>query len=94
MSKTNSLKQYAFRNLKGPEHLRKRTFIKMLSKLEDGSYRRKRIEAKAKNHIAKLKETPLDFSEQNLQIEIVPYEQLWSEIMDLLEIKKKRDEKI
>ena len=91
MSKINSLKQYSFRNLKGAEHLRKRTFIKMLSKLEDGSYNRKRIEAKANNHISKLKESPMDFSEQNLQIEIMPYEQLWSEIMYLLEIKHQNE---
>ena len=90
MSKVNALQQYSFRNLKGPEHLRKRTFIKMLAKLDDGSYNRRRIESKAKNHIAKLKQNPLDFSEQDLQVEIIPYEELWLQIMDLLDLKKQK----
>ena len=62
----------------------------MLAKLDDGSYNRRRIESKAKNHIAKLKQNPLDFSEQDLQVEIIPYEELWLQIMDLLDLKKQK----
>lgn len=84
LDKMNSLKQYSFRHLKSKEFLRSKTFIKMLIKIPENNYELNKIRSKTKTLHQKLLSTPMDFSEQSMSIEIIPYEQLWEEILELL----------
>ena len=84
LDKLNSLKQYSFRYLKAEEYLRSRIFIKMLLTIPESNYDIKRIKTKTKVLHQKLIATPLDYSEQAMSIEIIPYEQLWEEVLELL----------
>ena len=84
LDKMTSLKQYSFRYLKADEYLRSRTFIKMLITIPEQSYNLKKILKKTKVLQQKLIATPMDYSEQAMSIEIIPYEQLWEEVLELL----------
>ena len=84
LDKMTSLKQYSFRYLKTDEYLRSRTFIKMLITIPEQSYNLKKILKKTKVLQQKLIATPMDYSEQAMSIEIIPYEQLWEEVLELL----------
>ena len=86
IDKLDSLKQYSFRYLRSEEYTRARTFIKMLLMIPKYDYHTKTILTKTKNLHQKLMDTPMDFSEQAMSIEIIPYEQLWEEVMGLLEL--------
>jgi len=84
LNKILSLKQYSFRHLKTSEYDRVKTFIKMLVKVPENNYQLTTIKKKTKYLHQKLLSTPMDFSEQSMSIEIIPYEQLWEEILELL----------
>lgn len=83
LDKLSSLRQYNFRYLKRPEYSRSSNFIKMLLKIPEGDYDPKKIRAKAQKHHQALLDNPSDYSEHALSIEIIPYEQLWEEIMSV-----------
>jgi hypothetical protein len=84
LDKMTSLKQYSFRYLKADEYLRSRTFIKMLITIPEQSYNLKKILKKTKSLQEILSSHPMDYSEQAMSIEIIPYEQLWEEVLELL----------
>lgn len=76
-----SLKQYKSRYLKGEEFFRTRTFITMLNKISSNKFNYKSIMSKTEKQLNELKNNPLIFTEQSINIEIIPYEQLWDELM-------------
>ena len=80
-NKLESMKQYCYRHLKGEKHIRSRTFIKMLQKLKNAQLELGEVEQKAAVHLQVLKAHPSDYSEQTIQTEIIPYEQLWEELL-------------
>lgn len=86
-SKIQSIKQYSARHLKGPEFNRARTFIKMLVKIPKALYRRDLIEKKCEKLYSKLLETRGVITEQRMSLEIIPYEQMWEELLSAFEQK-------
>ena len=84
LDKLSSLKQYSFRYLKSEEYLRSRIFIKMLLTIPESNYNIIKIKSRTKTLHQKLLATPMDFSEQAMSVEIIPYEQLWEEVLELL----------
>jgi hypothetical protein len=56
----------------------------MLLKIPACNYDLSTIIKKTRYLQQKLLSTPLDFSEQAMSIEIIPYEQLWEEVLELL----------
>lgn len=83
LDKLSSLRQYNFRYLKRPEYVRSSTFIKMLLKIPEGDYKASTIRQKSQKYYEKLLEHPNDFSEHSLSLEIIPYEQLWEELLSI-----------
>lgn len=79
-----ALKQFSHRNLKGPKHIRPRTFIKMLLKLGD-SRDPNVLNQKTIKLRATLTKNAFDYSEASIRREIIPYEQLWTELMSGLD---------
>ncbi len=83
LDKLTALRQYNFRYLKRPEYSRSSNFIKMLLKIPEGDYKAALIRKKAEKYYDELINNPSDFSEHTLSLEIIPYEQLWEEILSI-----------
>jgi len=83
LDKLAALRQYNFRYLKRPEYKRSSSFIKMLLKIPEGDYKAALITKKSNKFYQELLENPSDYSEHALSLEIIPYEQLWDEIMSI-----------
>jgi hypothetical protein len=85
LNKLQSLKQYNYRYLRDEKYIRPSSFIKMMGKIPVGRYRSDIIRHKAEKYYKKLQENPFNFTEQALSLEIIPYEQLWEEVLTLFE---------
>jgi len=83
LDKFTALKQYSFRYLKKPEYIRQRNFIKMMLKIPAGNYQASLIRKKTQKYYEVLLANPMDFSEQAMNVEVIPYEILWEEILDI-----------
>lgn len=81
LDKINALKQYSFRHLKQDRHIRPRTFIKMLQKIPVGDYNPSDIVKKTQKLYTVLMENPMSYTEDQMQLEIIPYEQMWRELL-------------
>ena len=84
LDKLAALKQYNFRYLKRPEYIRSSTFIKMLLKIPEGNYDPSVFQKKTQSLLKILEDNPIDYSEQSMNIEILPYEVLWNELLHAL----------
>jgi hypothetical protein len=71
--------------LKGEGKERSAIFFKMLQKLPLGHFLREPVEEKATKLLSALKDSPLEVSGQDVEVEIIPYENLWILILDQLE---------
>lgn len=76
-----SLLDYSKRHLRVNEDFRSNCFIKLLTTLPAGGFHLKRILPRAKKYLTKLKSLPLKNAKQPFELEIIPYEMLWAEII-------------
>lgn len=81
-----SLMAYARSYTRNPETARANLFIKMIIKMESASFHRAATERKVQKLYENLLKTPLKLG-QNLAIEIIPYEILWAEVLNMLDNK-------
>ncbi len=88
IDRTNALKQYIYRHLRHQDTIRSNCFIKMLICLEKGYFKQITVSKYAKPHLQKLLKNPLHDSKQDFEVEIVPYEHLWSFLLQLMESQK------
>ena len=86
--KLDSLKQYSFRYLKGKDHIRARTYIKLLQKLRNPLLGVKEINRKSRSLLKTLNDNPHDYSVDVMERESIPYNQQWSELISLIDTKK------
>lgn len=84
IDRVDALKQYAHRYLREDSTLRSNCFIKMLLCVVRADFNPIRASRYAEKYLDKLKETPLSVSEQSTEIEIIPYEDLWEIILEIL----------
>ena len=87
IDKVEALNAYCYRHLKKDDTFRSNCFIKMLLLLPKCNFHRIAVERKSKVLCAKLESVPLEIARQSAEIEIVPYEDLWGIVMDMLEAK-------
>ncbi|MGK0366463.1 MAG: hypothetical protein ACI85O_003536 [Saprospiraceae bacterium] len=87
IDKVEALNAYCYRHLKKDETFRSNCFIKMLLLLPKCNFHRVAVDRKSKVLVAKLQSVPLEIARQSVEIEIVPYEDLWEIVMDMLEAK-------
>ncbi|MEO1624611.1 MAG: hypothetical protein AAFV25_05605 [Bacteroidota bacterium] len=80
----SSLERYSSRYLRKNETYRSNCFIKMLISLSRASFSLPAVQRYSEKYFQKLSEVPLRQASQSLSIEIVPYERLWSCILDEL----------
>ena len=83
--RVDALKQYSYRYLKKQKSIRSSSYIKMLIEMTKANFHPIRTERYTQDLLKKLESVPLELSEQPLEVEIIPYEQLWEITMELLE---------
>ena len=79
--------KYLSRYLRAKETVRSYNFIKMLLQLPDAHYHREAVARKTTKFFTKLNDVPLEVANQTHEVEIIPYEDLWSMTIDTLELK-------
>jgi transcription antitermination factor NusG len=85
IDRADALKQYLHRHLKQKKAYRSYCFVRMIIEMTKAGFNPIRTERYVAGWLVKLKSVPLELSEQPLEVEIVPYEDLWEIIMKLLE---------
>ena len=80
LDKMNGLERYSSRYLKKNNIYRCNCFVKMLLQLERSNFNSIALRRHADKYFKKLTEVPIQKSDQALELEIVPYENLWEMI--------------
>lgn len=84
IDRVDALNQYAYKYLRVDTNFRSNCFIKMLTKIPKADFHPVRVEAHTKSLHKKLIDTPRIISSQALTVEVIPYENLWEIVMDIL----------
>jgi hypothetical protein len=80
-----ALNKYKSRHInKEEETYRTNLFIKMVNTLEKCEYRRRRVERKTSKTFDELKNTALNINNNALQTEVLPYEIIWSLMLNAM----------
>ncbi|MBR9922183.1 MAG: hypothetical protein GYB31_15195 [Bacteroidetes bacterium] len=81
IDRAEAIEKYANRHLRGKAHRRSRYFIKMVLQLPKAGFHPMRLEKRVKSWQRKLENTPPAIARELHEIELVPYETLWSMIL-------------
>ena len=90
IGRTDALKNYTYKNLQMDDAERSHYFIKMLLALENAQFEVPLAKRKTKGALEKLKAKAVNYSTTQTRLEILPYEELWDIILDMLEKKQAR----
>ena len=85
IDRTEALNQYAYRYLRKDDTFRSNAFIKMLLCAPKADFNRIRTARYAQKYIDKLHSMPWEKSTSPLEVEIIPYEDLWEFVLELLD---------
>lgn len=89
IDKIDALKAYTHRHLRRDETYRTNCFIKMIMQLDKGDFHPVAVQRKAEPYYKKLLAVPLHKAKQDYDLEIIPYETLWTFILESLEPSRK-----
>ena len=81
------LKIYNHRYLRKDETFRSSCFIKMLLQLPQANFHRIAVDRKANKYLKRLEKVPFHETNQNIELEPVPYEMLWEFVLESLDEK-------
>ena len=81
---------YCHRYLKKDDTFRSNCFIKMLLTLPRSNFNRIAVERNAKKFFDRLKSVPLEKANQAEDLEIIPYDDLWEMVLDMLDAPTKK----
>ncbi len=84
IDRVDALNQYCYRYLRRDETFRSNCFIKMLTQMVKADFNRIRTERYVEPLWKKLKSVPLHVAEQGIEVEIIPYEDLWPMVLEML----------
>jgi hypothetical protein len=93
IDRTDALKIYTQRYLKGDGTYRSNCFINMLLCLPACSFQRERVEEKARKYLDKLHAMPIEKARQSAELEVMPYEMLWEFVLESLDRAAGKDQK-
>ena len=88
IDRLDALKMYSYRYLKNNETYRSNLFIKMLLKLAVANFHPIAVERHTRSLYAKLQSSNPNANFLSNEIEVIPYENLWQVVMELLEKNK------
>lgn len=85
IDRTEAIQRYCYRHLIDDQSTyRSYQFFQIIICLEKGAFQKKEVEPLAAPYLQALKEQPLSQSQQDYELEIVPYEYLWEFIKKFL----------
>lgn len=93
IDKVEALDAYCYRYLRKDETFRSNCFIKMLLQLPKSGFHKMGVIRRAEKYIKKLQSKDAERTTESILIEIVPYEDLWVDILDTLENKNVKQRK-
>jgi hypothetical protein len=79
-----SVEQYCYRHLRGAQTQRSYHFLRALILLPQSAFNRNTVLTKAGPHLEALAAMPFQLANQTLDIEIIPYEDLWEMALESL----------
>jgi len=82
-----AIEKYCSRHLKKDDTFRSNCFIKMLLQIPISSFHKAAVTRKADKYLKRLTSTPLEVANQNHEIEIIPYEDLWQFALESMDNK-------
>lgn len=82
--KIDAIKKYCDRYVKRRDAVRSNSFIKMLLELPNARYHRAAVERKTERYLQRLQGEPIRESQQQLTVEVMPYEQVWPVVLKQL----------
>jgi hypothetical protein len=85
IDRVDALNQYCHRHLRRDDTFRSNCFIKMLLSVARADFNKKRAERYAEPYLARLQSMPLLLTDKNIEVEIIPYEDLWAMVLGLLD---------
>ncbi len=80
-----AIEKYCSRYLRKDDNLRSNCFIKMLLQIPKCYFHKGLVKRKTEKYYNTLLATPLDVARQGHEIEVIPYEDLWEMLIELLE---------
>lgn len=84
IERVEAVQKYVSRYLRKDELFRSNCFLKMLVQIPEAGFHREAVVRKAERYLSQLAETPLAIANQPHEIEIIPYEDLWQMILEIL----------
>ncbi len=84
IDRMEALSKYTDRYVRKNEHFRSNCFMKMLLQIPQAAFHREAAVRKAQRYRDLLGRVPLDIANQPYEIEIIPYEDLWEMVLDIL----------
>ncbi|TNE69185.1 MAG: hypothetical protein EP344_00555 [Bacteroidetes bacterium] len=84
IDRLEAVEKYTSRYLKKDQHFRSNCFIKALVQIPAAAFHREAAARKADRYLGMLREMPLELANQAYEIEIIPYDDLWTMILDIL----------
>jgi hypothetical protein len=84
IDRVDNLAKYRSRYIDGEQSVRSHCFIRMLEQIPKASFQLDEIERRTQDILEQLRNTPLETANQNHEIEIIPYDILWSITLNLL----------
>jgi len=88
IDRIEAIEKYTSRYLKKDTNFRSNCFIKMLLEIPKEGFHRVAVERKASKYRERLSEMPLEVANQSHSIEIIPYEDLWEMVLNILGTKR------
>jgi hypothetical protein len=85
IDRSEAVEKYRQRYLKHSKHERSNVFVKMLLQLERQYFRVELVEDSVQNHLEWLRQHPMQTNLIDYEVEIIPYEDLWSLIINNLQ---------
>ncbi len=94
IDRIEAIEKYTSRYLKKDTNFRSNCFIKMLLEIPKEGFHRIAVERKASKYRTRLSEMPLEVANQSHSIEIIPYEDLWEMVLNVLGTKRVASAKV
>ncbi len=88
IDRIEAIEKYTSRYLKKDTNFRSNCFIKMLLEIPKEGFHRVAVERKAKKYRQRIEEMPIEVANQSHSIEIIPYEELWEIVLNILDTKR------
>lgn len=85
IDRIEAIERYCSRYLTKDGTYRSNCFIKMLLQIPTNNFHAAAVKRKTAKYVRKLKQVPLDVAQQNHEIEIIPYEELWNLLLGSLD---------